>query len=220
MSAILRPLTESVRIHTERKVHTINPTDKGWMIVFEDESTAGPFAAVAVTVPAPSARLLLGRLEGMVEALVRVRMSPCWALMVRVEEPVLPEQDVYSDMSEVSRWIARNSSKPGRTGKGETIVIHASPAWSRETEDAEPEAVAQELWGEVSQLLGLPKVSPALMAAHLWRHGLVDQHLGESFIYSTHYKVGTAGDWCLGRLSEHAFESGQGLGKAIANSLT
>jgi renalase len=220
MSSVLRPLTESVRIHTGQKVHTINQTDKGWMIVFEDESSAGPFAAVAVTVAAPAARLLLGRLDGMVDALAKVRMSPCWALMVRLDQKVLPDQDVYSDMSEVLRWIARNSSKPGRNLKGgETVVIHASPAWSREAEDAEPEVVAEELWGEVSHLLSLPPARPSLMVAHLWRHGLVDQHLGESFIYSTHYKVGTAGDWCLGRLAEHAFDSGHGLGRAIANSL-
>ncbi len=220
MSSIVRPLTESVRIHAERRAHTLERSDKGWTIWFEDQSTAGPFTAVAVTVPAPDARLLLGRVEGMVEALARVRMSPCWALMVRLDERVLPEQDVYSDMSEVIRWIARNSSKPGRTGKGETIVIHASPAWTRDTMDAEPDAVADELWGEVTSVLKLPAVRPPLMTAHLWRHGLVDQHLGETFVYSTHHKIGTAGDWCLGRLAEHAFESGVGLGKAIMNSLT
>lgn len=219
MSAIVRPLTESVRIHAGRKVHTLARDDKGWNIWFDDETSAGPFAAVAVAVPAPEARLLLGGLEGMVEALARVRMTPCWALMVRLDERVLPEQDVYSDMSEVIRWIARNSSKPGRSGKGETIVVHASPDWSRETLDADPEAVAGEIWSEVSNVLGLPPVRPSLMTAHLWRHGLVDQSLGESYVYSTHHKVGTAGDWCLGRLAEHAFESGSGLGKAIVNSL-
>jgi predicted NAD/FAD-dependent oxidoreductase len=220
MSAVVRPLTESVRIHAGRKVHTISNTDKGWSLVFDDETNAGPYSAVAVAVPAPAARLLLGRVEGMVEALARVRMSPCWALMARLEEPALPEPDVYSDMSEVIRWIARNSSKPGRSTKGETVVVHASPGWSREAEDADPDAVADELWNEASNVLGLRPVRPSLMTAHLWRHGLVDQHLGESFIYSTHYKVGVAGDWCLGRLAEHAFESGQGLGKSIANSLS
>lgn len=219
MSSIVRPLTESVRIHVNRKVHTINRADKGWNLLFDDETTAGPFAAVAVTVPAPAAKLLLGRVDGMVEAMNRVRMSPCWAAMVQLDERVLPEPDVYSDMSETIRWIARNSSKPGRSAKGETVVIHASPGWSREAEDADIETVGQELWREVSTLLGLPPVEPKLLSAHLWRHGLVDQHLAESFIYSTHHKVGVAGDWCLGRLAEHAFDSGQGLGRAIMNSL-
>jgi hypothetical protein len=220
MSAIVRPLTESVRIHTSRRVHTVSQTDKGWVLVFDDETNAGPFSAVAVAVPAPAAQLLLGRVEGIVEALARVRISPCWAVMACFEAQVLPDQDVYSDMSEVIRWIARNSSKPGRSGKGETIVIHASPGWTRDAEDADPEAVGEELWKEAANVLGLAPAQPALMMAHLWRYGLVDQHLGESFVYSTHYRVGAAGDWCLGRLAEHAFESGQALGRAIVNSLT
>jgi renalase len=222
MSSIVRPLAESVRVHTGKRVHTLKQTDRGWMVWFEDETSVGPFAAVAVAVPAPEARLLLGRVEGMNEALSRVRMMPTWAVMVRLAERTLPDQDVYSDMSEILRWIARNSSKPGRSvsGGGETIVIHASPSWSRETEDADPEAVAQELWAEVSRHLSLPAVTPQQMTATLWRYGLVDQSLGESFIYSTHYKIGAAGDWCLGRLAEHAYESGQGLGRAIANSLS
>lgn len=220
MSAIVRPLAESVRIHANRKVHTIERGDKGWHIWFDDHTSAGPFAAVAVTVPAPLAGFLLGRLDDLAESLARVRMSPCWALMVRLDERLLPDQDVYSDMSDVVRWISRNNTKPGRGARGETIVIHASQKWSRETEDAEPELVAEELWNEVSHLLSLPPVRPSLMTAHLWRHGLVDHSLGETYIFSTEHKVGIAGDWCLGRLAEHAFESGTALGRAIVNSLT
>jgi hypothetical protein len=219
MSSIVRPLTESVRIHASRKVHTIEREDKGWHVWFEDQTSVGPFAAVAIAVPAPQARLLLGRLDDLADSLSKVRMSPCWALMVRLDERSLPEQDVYSDMSEVIRWVGRNSTKPGRSVKGETVVVHASQVWSRETEDAEPEAVAEELWSEVSHVLGLSPVRPSLMTAHLWRHGLVDQSLGESYVYSSHHNVGAAGDWCLGRLAEHAFESGSGLGRAIVASL-
>lgn len=219
MSSIVRPLAESVRIHNGRKVHTIERSDKGWLVWMDDESSVGPFSAVAIAVPAPQAQLLLGRLDSIAEPLSRVRMSPCWALMVRLDERTLPDQDVYSDMSEVVRWIARNNTKPGRTVRGESIVIHASPAWSRETEEVDPEVVAEELWGEVSHILGLPPVRPVKMIAHLWRHGLVDSSLGESYVYSSDHKVGVAGDWCLGRLSEHAFDSGTSLGRAIVASL-
>lgn len=220
MASMVRPLAESVRIHTSRKVHTLDRKDKGWHVWFEDETSVGPFHAVAVTVPAPQARLLLGRIDEVSQPLARVRMMPCWALMVRLEDKVLPDQDVFSDMSEVIRWIARNNHKPGRSRNGENIVIHASPSWSRESEDIEPEMIAEELWGEVSHVLGLKPVRPVRMMAHLWHHGLVDHSLGETFVYSRESKVGVAGDWCLGRLAEHAFESGNRLGKAIIESLS
>lgn len=219
MASIVRPLTEGLRIHTNHRVHTIESTEKGWRLWFEDETTLGPFSAVAVAVPAPQARILLGRIDDFTNALSRVRMVPCWALTVRLDERVLPDQDVFSDMNEVIRWVARNNSKPGRKSQGESLVIHAAQTFSRDTEDMEPEAVAEELWNEVCHALSLPPVRPSRMSAHLWPHGLVDQPLGETYLYSYEKKVGAAGDWCLGRLAEHAFESGTKLARAIINSL-
>lgn len=219
MSSIVRPLTASAHIHAGHQAHAIERTDKGWIVWFEDGGSSGPFAAVAVAVPAPQAQLLLGQVETVAAPLDKVRMAACWSLMVRLDERTLPEPDVYSDLSNAIRWIARNSTKPGRNVRGETVVVHASAGWTRETEDADPEVVAKELWAEVSHLMSLAPVRPSQMTAHLWRHGLVEQPLGETYVYSREDKVGAAGDWCLGRLAEHAFESGQGLGRAIIASL-
>jgi renalase len=218
MASIVRPLAESIKINTGRTAHTIQRVDKAWHIWFDDQTSAGPFAAIAIATPAPAARLLLGRVDELADPLARVRMSACWALLVRLEEPVLPGNDVFSDMSQVVRWIARNNSKPGRTGRGDNIVVHAGQAWSRETEDADPMAVAEELWAEVSHVFSLPPVRPAEMQAHLWRHAVTEASLGESYLFSRGQMVGVAGDWCLGRIAEHAFDSGTLLGKAIIDA--
>lgn len=225
MASLVRPLAESVRITTGKSVHTIQrnesgPRDgRGWELWFEDGSKVGPFSAVAVTAPAPVTKLIMGPLGEMADTLNRARMSPCWAVLVKLDDKIFPVQDVFSDMSEVIRWIARNNSKPGRRGGGEHIVIHAAPDWSRDTMDASPEEVATEIWEEVSHVLGLPPARPAQMSAFLWRYGLVDTSLGESFRFSSEHMVGCAGDWCLGRLAEHAFDSGHGLGKAMVGAL-
>lgn len=219
MSSIVRPLAEGVRLHTDRRVHTLQRSEKGWLLWFEDESCSGPYQAVAVATPAPEARLLVGRIEELAQPLERVRVSPCWAVLVRLEDRVFPIQDVFSDMSEVVRWVSRNNAKPARPQRGDHIVIHASPGWTRETEDVEADVVASELWNEVCNILSLPPIRPAQISAHLWRHGLVDEALGETFLFSTKHLVGIAGDWCLGRLAEHAYESGLGLGRAIVNVL-
>ncbi len=220
MSSIVRPLAENVRMTFGRRVHTLQRKDKLWTLWFDDQTSEGPFAAVAVTVPAPEAQFLLGRLPELAEPLERVRMQPCWALMVRLDQRLLPEQDVYSDMSQIVRWVSRNNSKPGRNSVGDHIVVHAAPNWTRQTEDMEPEAVAEELWAEVSHVLSLPPVRPAQMAAHLWRHGLCDTPLGETFMFAREHMVGVGGDWCRGRLAEHAFESGAALGGAIVEAFS
>lgn len=221
MSAMVRPLAESVQVHTNRRVHTLQRTDKAWQVWFDDQTTIGPFAAIAVAVPAPEAALIMGRdVPEFAEQLATVRFSPIWALMIRLDSQVLPEFDAYSDMSQIIRWVGRNNVKPGRSSRGEHIVVHASPTWTRETEDAEPELVAEELWSEVCHVLDLPPVRPQQMSAHLWKHGLVDRPLGETYLFSSEHMVGTAGDWCRGRLAEQAFESGAALGRAMVDSLT
>jgi hypothetical protein len=220
MSSIVRPLAENVRMTFGRRVHTLQRKDKLWTLWFDDQTSEGPFAAVAVTVPAPEAQFLVGRLPELAEPLERVRMQPCWALMVRLDQRLLPDQDVYSDMSQIVRWVSRNNSKPVRSTSGDHIVVHAAPTWTRQTEDMEPEDVAEELWAEVSHVLSLPPVRPAQMAAHLWRYGLCDVPLGETFLFAREHMVGVGGDWARGRLAEHAFESGAALGLAIAEAFS
>ncbi len=219
MSAVVRPLAESVRVNTRRELHTIKRGAKGWQLWFADGSDEGPFAAVAVAVPAPEAMLLLGPLTEMADTLSAVRLSPCWAVAIQIESHVLPDLDVFSDMSQVVRWVSRNNSKPGRPSRGDHIVVHASQAFSRETEDEDPESIAEVMWNEVCHVLNLPPVRPAAMSAHLWKHGLVEVPLGERYLFSSAHRVGVAGDWCWGRLGEHAFESGIGLGNAIVGAL-
>jgi renalase len=220
MSSIVRPLAENVRMSFGRRVHTLQRKDKAWTLWFDDQTSEGPFAAVAVCVPAPEAQFLVGRLPELAEPLERVRMQPCWALMVRIDQKILPAQDVFSDMSQIVRWVSRNNSKPGRAPGGDHIVVHTSPVWTRQTEDIDPEAVAEEIWAEVSNVLALPPIRPTQLAAHLWRFAYVDIPLGETYLFAREHMVGIAGDWCRGRLAEHAFESGNYLGQAIVDSFT
>ena len=218
MNSAVRPLAEGVRIHTGRRVHTIQRVDKSWYLWFEDQTSAGPYAAVAVAVPARDARLLLGRFEQIAQPIDKVQFLPCWAVMVSLPERVLMEADVFSDMSKIIRWISRNNAKPHRTGRGDQIVIHAAQAWSRETQDFDPDSVAEELWSETSNVLGLPPIRPASMTAVLWRNALVETPLGESCLYSRELQVGACGDWCLGRLAEQAYDSGAQLGQLMVDN--
>lgn len=215
MASMILPLAEGIRITTDRGVRALDRTDGSWTIRFDDDTSVGPFSAVALSVPAPQAQLLLSSIEEVSSPLQRVKMSPCWVLMVRLDQRFLPDPDVYSDLSETIRWIARNNSKPGRPYKGEAIVVCATSEWSRANKYGEPEAIAEKLWIEACQALSLPPVSPSKMVAHFWRHGLVDEPLGETYIYSSRFNLGLAGDWCLGQRCEHAFESGSALGRAM-----
>ncbi len=49
--------------------------------------------------------------------------------------------------------------------------------------------------------------------AQLWQHGIVEQSLGESYVLFLALQGRCGGRLCLGRLAEHAFESGHGLAR-------
>jgi renalase len=220
MTGMLRPLADGLRVHTSCPVHTIKRTQRTWNVWFEDETTTGPFAAVAIAIPAPKALMLLGPIDIFEKGLTSVRMAPCWSLQVHTPVAVLGDQDIYGELSDKIRWVARNNTKPRRQKDTECLVVQASQVWSRATEDDDPEAVAEELWADLCQRLSIPgTVRPIAMRAHLWRHGFATRPLGETYLYSTEHKLGAAGDWCRGRLAEHAYGSGVGLAKAMIGSM-
>lgn len=92
ISPIVRPLAQGVRIYTSRVVHTLTKSQQGWRIWFDDRTSIEPFSAVAICVLAPQAKLFLCPFDEIAGQLSCVRMSPCWSLMVRLDEWVLLER--------------------------------------------------------------------------------------------------------------------------------
>ena len=176
MSSLFRPLVKMRDDRAGWRIQSLERRDKGWHLWFEDQASAGPFDAVAVAAPAAEARLLLGPHRRIGGAAVRdVRMAPCWALDgARSKRRYLPGSGrLFTDVSESHpAGSPATIRSPAAIQPARIIVIHASPSRGvREAEDADPEAVAEELWSEVSHVLGLPPVRPSRMTAHLWRHG-------------------------------------------------
>jgi len=53
------------------------------------------------------------------------------------------------------------------------------------------------------------------LAAHRWRHALVEQPLGRACLADPALGIGAAGDWCLGPRAEHAWKSGAAVAVAL-----
>ena len=103
-------------------------------------------------------------------------------------------------------WLARNRSKPGRTG-AETWVAHARHDWSVEHLESEREPIA-EAGAEAFRSIVNGAPTPISIAAHRWRHALVDIAAGEPCLESRDGRFVAAGDWCLGPRIEAAWRSG------------
>ncbi len=109
------------------------------------------------------------------------------------------------------RWVARDSSKPGRSGP-ETWLLHGSPEWSQAHIEAEPEAAAAVL---IDAFVAMGGSSAAAWAAHRWRYADTASQRSERCVWRAHIGLGLCGDWLHGGKVEGAWLSGQALAKAV-----
>ncbi len=217
MSAVGRAFARGLTIVPSQTVTRLDRDGEGWRLSSAEggEATSTLFDGVIVATPAPQAMPILASAGIDWSGTARARYAPCWALMIAfgaVEDPI---GHSIRPVDEAIAWIATDSSKPGRSPGTITYVVHATPAWSRQHLERTPQEVAAMLLARFQLLTGLV-AAPDYLAAHRWRYALVEETAGEPFLYDEARRIGACGDWCLGARVEAAFDSGDGLGAAIA----
>lgn len=176
----------------------------------------GGFDEVVLAMPHSQAQDLLRAsavLPGAVKRLDAVTTTPCWTLMVafpHAMQPGLPHLGPHWNAARSEhhrlRWLARESSKPGR-GPIERWTAQASADWSAEHLEDDPERVAAKLLRAFAEITGI-HATPTHVQVHRWRFAQTTQPLGQPFLRDADLGVSLCGDWCLGHRVEDAFLSG------------
>ncbi len=225
------PLQQAGRLLTGTQVTRIERDalrPDGWQVRTEalDGSVhvhAG-FDAVLLSQPAVPARTLL-ELSGvdtpLVQELAPVAIAPCWTLMLAFAQAVRPDLTTLGPQWNAARsthhriaWLARESSKPGRT-RIERWTVQASPAWSQEHLEDDATRVQAKLTNGFAEITGI-RAEPTQAIARRWRYAQTTQPLGRSHAWDAARGIGACGDWCLGHRLEDAFLSGLELALAVA----
>jgi predicted NAD/FAD-dependent oxidoreductase len=215
MSAFVRPLTRNVEVLSGTAVHEILRGQRGWELQSDSGRQTRAFAAVAVAVPAPQAFTLLGPHGRTFRHLTEVRMSPCWAGLVAFDTPIDAGADVRRWTTGPLAWAACDSSKSERPTRTQSWVVHATAAWSREHLELDAQDAARELLQAFAEGIGRPLPVPVYLAAHRWRHALVEQALGLPCLVDEEIAAGACGDWCIAPRVEAAYESGRSLAHSL-----
>jgi renalase len=231
MSALARALAAGLEIATLRHVAAITGGPGAWMLRHHDAMAVrpgrplpadaaarldGPFAAVAVTIPAPQALPLVADLSaGLGKSVDGIGIAPCWTVMAAFPARLaLPDWLRPGDGGELG-WAAREGAKPGRAQGPERWVIQGGPAWSRARLEALPEQVIPALLAALANRAAAPLPEPVHTAAHRWRYALVERALGVPCLWDATARIGFASDGCLGGRVEAAWESGLALAAAM-----
>ncbi len=181
------------------------------------------FDAVLLAMPSEQAHGLLqdsNVTENLVKAIRKVSVAPCWTLMLAFPNAMQPNMAYLGPQWNAARsshhrisWLARESSKPGRSTV-ERWTIQASPAWSAEHLEDSPQRVQDKLIKAFSEVTGI-RATPAHADVHRWRYAQTTLALGKTHLWDAQAGIGVCGDWCIGHRVEDGFVSGLELALAV-----
>lgn len=233
MSALVsrwaQPLGEQVHLETrvtriERDPMSINR----WQLRTEGADDAHHvfcgFDAVLLAMPATPGRDLLERSElapKLSGQMAVVKTAPCWTLMLAFPNAMQPGMSSLGPQWNAARsthhrmaWLARESSKPGRSAI-ERWTVQANAAWSQEHLEDDNARVEAKLLKAFAEVTGI-RAQPAHTQTQRWRYAKTMQALGQTHLWDAKSGIGACGDWCLGHRVEDAFISGLELALQVA----
>ena len=215
MSSLFKNLAAGLTILTEVTVTRVDLTEqKVWVDAIESEHgphRSGPFDAAIIAIPAAQASAVAGHLDGVAASLARVVITPCWALMLAFSGDLQMPSDVFRRSEGPIAWVARNSSKPGRAPDITTLVVHASPEWTREHLEDDPGTVATQLFDALPTVVGRTLPDPQHAVSHRWRYAQTAVPLASPFLEAVNGRVLIGGDWVTGARVEAAWDSGEAM---------
>jgi predicted NAD/FAD-dependent oxidoreductase len=213
MSSVAAWLASSLALSCGVTISGLQRDAAGWSLLVQDGHALGEaYDMVVLAVPAPQAAPLLRKVAPHQAALAeQVRMAGCWSLMLDYDAPLALNFEAAFINQGPMRWVARDSSKPGRTGR-ESWLLHASAEWSEEHIERDGDEVAAMLL-EAFARWGGP--APQRWSAHRWRYASTPQARDEVCLWEPAQGLGVCGDWLNGGTVEAAWLSGQALAQRI-----
>ena len=216
-ACMLQGLGGQAQLHTQTTVQQVQHGPEGWAITSaEHGGHPSRYGALVLAVPAPQVLPLLAGVSTAGTALAAsVRMRGSWALMLRCAARVdLPFDGAFINAGPL-RWVARDSSKPGRSC-AETWLLHASAEWTDAHMEDSADDVAAALLAAFADLGG---PAPAAWTAHRWRYADTEPALELGCAWDAALGLGLCGDWLHGGKVEGAWRSGQALAQRVLQAL-
>ncbi|CAD5107858.1 NAD(P)/FAD-dependent oxidoreductase [Zestomonas carbonaria] len=219
MSSITRALLGALPVNFSCRISEVFRGQQHWQLQDTEGQVHGPFDQVIIATPAPQATTLLAAAPKLAGAAASVAMEPVWAVALGFDEPLdTPIEGCFVQDSPLS-WLARNRSKPGRDGKLDTWVLHASNEWSKQHLDMPKEQVIEQLHGAFAELIGCSVPAPAFGLAHRWLYARPAQAHQWGVLADADLGLYACGDWCLSGRVEGAWLSGQDAARRLMEHL-
>ncbi|MBA3580832.1 MAG: NAD(P)-binding protein [Gammaproteobacteria bacterium] len=217
MQVMVSALAESCNVRCGVTVDVIKREQQRWSLAAAGIEL-GKFDAVVLAVPAPQAMALLNVWPEAQQELAAVEIMPCWSLALQFAEPLAVGYDGAYVLESPLAWIARDSSKPERSGADtgpEIWILQASPEWSEMHSHLSQSEVSALLVAAFCQATQISLPALERQRLHYWPYAQTVRPLGAAYLYSPALQLGICGDWCLRGRVEAAFQSADALAKRM-----
>jgi hypothetical protein len=213
MGAPARQMSQGLSVQTQTTVNALQRVGARWQLhSLEQGLVTQDYDTVLLALPAAQATSLLQTCNSALALITaNVTMRGCWTLMLRFAAPVDPGFDAAFINEGPLSWIARDSSKPQRTGS-ETWVAQASALWSQAHIEASADDILAQLLPAFTAWVG---AAPLAASAHRWRYADSDPPARVGSLWSAAEQLGVCGDWLNGGRVEGAWLSGRHLAKHL-----
>ncbi len=210
-------LAQPLALTLQSSVKELSRDGDHWRLLSAESGLSkATFGAVLLAIPAPQAAPLLIQIAPSLSAIAaNTKMRGSWTLMLQFAAPVSLPLDAAFVGSSVLGWIARDSSKPGRSSL-ESWVLQATPEWSEAHIEDDANNVAAVLLAAFTQLGG---PNPQTWTAHRWRYADTELSPQIGCAWDAELGIGMCGDWLNGGKVEGAWLSGQQLAQQVLASM-
>ncbi|MCC5810882.1 MAG: FAD-dependent oxidoreductase [Ectothiorhodospiraceae bacterium] len=211
MTAISRYLAQGLDVRAAVRVGAIRREGAGVRLLDTGGADLGRYDRVVVAVPSPQAEPLLRDVAPeLARSASEAVMEGCWSVVIRASGLQGLPFDAAFIRQRPLRWVARDTSKPGRP-EGMVWVLHADAGWTQAHMERPAEWVADQLLGCFRELLPGANGALEMLRVHRWRYASSPAPLEQGCLLDETGRIGACGDWCHGNRVEGAWLSGQAL---------
>ena len=230
MNAIGKHLAEHIDVKTASKVTRVVRSEKTYEIFAEckdvsgKEVSLGNYDCVLWNCPAPQLVSMVPIDCSWAASIERVRMKPCWASIIAFSSRWDVPFDGAVVHDETIRWMARDSSKPGRPQELDCWVLQSNHAWAKQHLGLSKEEAVSLMLSNLERLTGVKPPEPLYRNSHRWLYADVEVPVLQDGItpecsWDTEKLLGACGDWYRHKNIEGAMLSGIALAGRVLGTL-
>lgn len=212
--------THGMTIERQSKVTRVLCQERVWTLTCEDGKSFRTHRLI-VTSPPPQGADLLAEAAPEAAAFLRgIAMDPCLALAAQFPRRSIPWHGIQSGDATIS-WIGHDTSKrPDLHHDRTIIVVHASPAFSRNYYGKPEDKIREALLARASEMSGEDLRPPESIFLQRWRYAM-PAHLPEgppALSFDLPAPLILAGESLAGGKIEGAWLSGRAAGSLSSSA--